>query len=78
MFFMSKSKLSLPNCAMCYSNKYTKIKIITSDSYNRKGEKTIPGKFIFYCALHSIAYVDVRKEAKEATTLDYDINRQSF
>lgn len=72
------SKISKPNCPMCFHNKNTKLRILESKEFGNEGEmiggfsKTIVTKFDFYCKLHGIVYLDVREGIQDKSYENYE------
>ena len=66
------AKISLPPCPLCQNNSHTLIKKRCEN--NRvfgPGYSSRVVDFVFYCGVHSIVFVDIRKEAS-ANCADYE------
>lgn len=57
-------KLTFPPCPMCKNNAHTKVKLTTTNNgvMGPRFHSQVTS-FIFYCEIHSVAFVDIRKEA---------------
>jgi len=65
-------KISLPPCPMCKNNSHTLVKKKFEDNRTfGPGHSSWVIDFIFYCGVHSIAFLDIRAEASENFT-DYE------
>lgn len=65
------AKLTFPTCPMCRNNQHTKVKLTTTNNgVIGPGYHSQVTSFIFYCEIHAIAFVDIRKEAS-ANFSDY-------